>query len=442
LFFGLLVLVACGRAEPEPPSTYRPNFLVVVVDALRADRLGVNGYSLPTTPEIDRLAAEGVNFSSAYAHSTWTKPSIATLFTSLYPGQHGLDLLEEEGDGKFLTRSLAGDFVTLAEGFQHAGYATAAVYHQLHLERRFGFGQGFDFYRHRKGAAAQGLNRHLRRWLDRRPEGPFFAYLHYMDVHWPYTRRLPDQGGLFGPIKISPHPPRGRAKLGLWFDTSATESNLEALQARYDHEVAFVDAKLGEFLAALRQRGLLEDTVVVLTSDHGEGFGEHGALLHGFAPYDEIVRVPLVVRLPAKLRRWTGTVGQPVGLIDFMPTLLDLAGIEPPPGIQGRSLRSLLEGEELQDRLVFAESVEAIAVWGRRYKLLRFTDGRQEFYDLETDPHEQTPVIGDCLGPCAELARSLDLYIRAMTRVRAELMGKTIRLRPRELERLEALGYL
>jgi arylsulfatase A-like enzyme len=206
--------------------------------------------------------------------------------------------------------------------------------------------------------------------------------------------------------------------------------------------VAFVDAKLGEFLAALRQRGLLEDTVVVLTSDHGEGFGEHGALLHGFAPYDEIVRVPLVVRLPAKLRRWTGTVGQPVGLIDFMPTLLDLAGIEPPPGIQGRSLRSLLEGEELQDRLVFAESVEAIAVWGRRYKLLRFTDGRQEFYDLETDPHEQTPVIGDCLGPCAELARSLDLYIRAMTRVRAELMGKTIRLRPRELERLEALGYL
>jgi len=282
----------------------------------------------------------------------------------------------------------------------------------------------------------------LRKWLEQRPEGPFFAYLHYMDAHWPYTRRLPGQEGLFGLTKLSTRPPRGRNKLEQWVETAATESDLRALQARYDHEVAFVDAKLGEFLAELRQRGLFEDTVIVLTADHGEGFAEHGKLLHGFAPYDALVSVPLVVRLPEQMRTWTGKVNQPVGLIDLMPTLLDLAGIEPPTGIQGRSLRPLLEGEAVRDRLIFAESAEAFSVWGRHYKLLRFGDGRQEFYDLEADPHEQHPVAGVCVGPCAELARELEIYSRSMILDRAQLMEKAIRLRPRELDELEALGYL
>ena len=415
---------------------------MVVVDALRADRLGVNGYPLPTTPEIDRLAEEGVNFSAAYAHSTWTKPSIATLFTSLYSSHHGLELLAAEGDGVYLTRALGEEFDTLAESFQKAGYGTAAVFHQIHLRRRYGFGQGFDFYKYRQGAAAPGLNRHLRRWLDRKPEGPFFAYLHYLDTHWPYTRKLPGQEGLFGSTEISPSHPRGRKKLEQWVESAATQSALRALQARYDHEVAYADAKLGEFLARLRQVGLYDDTVLVLTSDHGEGFAEHGKPLHGYAPYEEVTRVPLVVRLPEKLRRWTGTVDQPVGLIDLMPTLLDLAGIEPPAGVQGRSLRAMLEGKTVPDRLIFAETPEALSVRGRRFKLLRFADGRQEFYDLETDPFEQSPFVGTCLGPCTRLADALDRYLRAMTRAREQLMGRTIRLRPRELEKLEALGYL
>ena len=157
-----------------------------MVDALRADRLGVNGYPLPTTPNIDRLAQEGVNFSLAFSHATWTKPSIATLFTSVYAGQHGVSQVAVVEKEALQAEILASRWITLAERFQDAGYATGAVINQPHIKDRFGFDQGFEFFQSRRGTSASRLNPKLLSWLDTLPpsESPFFAYLHYLDVHW------------------------------------------------------------------------------------------------------------------------------------------------------------------------------------------------------------------------------------------------------------------
>ena len=435
-----VVLVSC--AGPSSESPFRPNVLILLVDALRSDALGVNGYPLPTSPVIDGLATEGINFSAAFAHSTWTKPSIATLFTSLYPGQHGMDHLVDEELGGYNTRVLPPEFETLAESFQRAGYSTAAVLNQVHLHPRFGFAQGFDVYDFKRGIGAHRINRLFRNWLDAGESEPFFAYLHYLDVHWPYTKRLPGQEAIFGTVERASEFPRRRKQLEKWAATEATEADVAILRARYDYEVAFTDAAIGEMLEMLRERGLYENTIILVTSDHGEGFLEHGKVLHGFEPYDEVVRVPLVFRLPERLRQGTGTVDQPVGLVDVMPTLLEIASIEPPPGLQGQSLVPLFKGGRMKERLIFAESAEVYADWDHRYKLMRFSDGRLEFYDLGEDPDERHPMTEDCSGPCRELAAQLRSYAEAMERAGALLAHDRAALRPEELEDLKALGYL
>ncbi len=426
----------CGRGE-----AYRPHVVVVLIDALRADRLGVAGYPKPTTPAIDRLAAEGVHFTTAIAHSTWTKPSIATLFTSLYPSWHGLVRVGVEREEGLMTDVLAEERVTLAERFQSAGWATAGIVNQVHLQHQFGFAQGFDHYRSSRGVTAPELNSRFEQWLDQRPPGPLFAYLHYLDVHWPYTRTLPGPADRFGPVEMVRRPPKRGDLVAEWArELERPSPDLAALEARYDREVAYADRAVAGVVALLRQRGLYEDVVLVVTSDHGEGFLEHGALQHGYAPYEELIRVPLVLRLPERLRGRTGPVATPAGLIDLLPTLLELAGLEPEPAAQGRSLAPLLRGEPLPERTLFAESVEAVAAHGGRHKLLELIAGERLFFDLETDPLEQRP--GPCDGPCARLARHLEAFRRAAAEALAGQEGGTVPVTPADAELLKALGYL
>ncbi len=437
-----LALAGCGGAPAALPAL-RPHIVVILVDALRADRLGVNGYALPTTPEIDRLAAEGVNFSAAFAHSTWTKPSIATLFTSLYPSQHGLARVGEATAEGFESDVLPDGLVTLAEGLRGAGYATGAVINQVHLQERFGFAQGFDHFEAVRGRNARQLNRKLRAWLESAAgagEGerrPLFAYLHYLDVHWPYTQRL--SGKRFGPVAMRSKPPHRADRTAEWLAAGPPPSDFAALAARYDHEVAWADAAIGEVVATLEELGLWETTVLVVTSDHGEGFLEHGELQHGYAPYDELLRVPLVMRLPQPLRRVTGSIDSPVGLVDVMPTLLELAGAEPVPGVQGESLAPLLAGGRARERSIFSQAEEAVAVRTSTRKLIRHEDGRIEFYDLAADPGERQPL--PCEAACRDLARRLGAFREAMIAAAAVPPG-TAAMDAEDVEALRALGYL
>jgi arylsulfatase A-like enzyme len=438
----LLTLGACGRSFFSPAPPYRPNVLVILVDALRADVLGVAGYPMLTTPSIDRLASEGVVFDAAFAHSTWTKPSIATLFTSLYPSQHGLHRVASQSDDQFTTEILAERFHTLAEHYRAAGYSTIAVINQVHLKERFGFAQGFDHFQAVRDVGAFRLNHRLLSQLQEGTGSPFFAYLHYLDVHWPYTKSPQASADRFGAVQMSREPPHRGNRVAEWARDLDKGADLAALRARYDREVAFADAAIGELMAALEEMNLYEDTIVVVTSDHGEGFLEHGKLLHGYAPYEEVLRVPLVLRLPEKLRPGVNRVEQPVGLIDLMPTLLELTGSSPPAQATGRSRAALLDGPQPGAGWIFAETSEAVAARGSRYKLLRFSDGRSEFYDLQADPLEQEPLEGPCVDACAELERRLSGFMMAMEKARAAQSSATAALEAEELEDLKSLGYL
>ena len=407
--------------------------------------MGVNGYPLPTTPSIDALAAEGVNFTAAFSHSTWTKPSIATLMTSLYPSQHGLQRVGVTVGEKFRVEVLVKRLVTLAERFQAAGYATAGVVNQIHLKPHFGFAQGFDFYRAARGMSAFRINRNFFNWMDAREaedDRPFFGYVHYLDVHWPYNRRLETTERLFGDWAIPREPPMGAGMAEEWMADSTDPSELEALVARYDMEVSFADHAIGELIHHLEQRGQWEDTVLVVTSDHGEGFLEHGRLQHGYEPYEEVIRIPLVIRLPEAMRTEVRTVEAPVGLIDLMPTLLDLAGLDPEPQALGESVRPFMFGAPAGPRVVFLETLEMFAARSSDAKLFRGEDGALEYFDLVTDRGETRPRPPPCDGPCRRLAVELRSFRDLMIRARESNPKGKAYMTDEEIESLRALGYL
>ncbi len=342
---GLVLGAACSLGTWREEA--RPSILVVLVDALRPDHLGCYGYGRPTSPEIDRLAARSVRFSQAVAVSSWTKPSVPSLFTSLYPSQHGV----LEGSARGGPRAAESDVLpeearTLAEALRERGYRTAAFVHNAHLRPAFGLAQGFDEYLD-SDESAPAMIRRVLAWMDgERSEtgtSPFFVYLHVLDVHWPYepppeaARALGAEAG----ERPDDYALREAVNRGL---VRLSPEEVERIVLRYDAEIRGVDAALGELLDGLEERGLLERMVVAFTSDHGEAFLEHGTLGHGADLYEESLRVPLILKLPGA--RGAGrVVAERVTTLDLMPTLLELAGVAPVEAgaAAGRSLTRFLD---------------------------------------------------------------------------------------------------
>jgi arylsulfatase A-like enzyme len=340
----LLLLAACSpAADPSPPS--QPNVVVILIDALRADHVGTYGYDRDTSPHIDALASESIVFANANAQSPWTKPSIPTLFTSLYPIQHGVYEGEAHGDGGALESDILDDrFTTLAEAFRERGYRTVGWVNNAHLPASQGFGQGFDTYE-QQNFEAEEINRRFFAFLDEGPERPFFAYLHYLDAHWPfhpqppYRDRFPasKEGTVFA--REDWRGLRDRINDGSIRLTAADEAQLVAL---HDGSLAELDQQIGRLLDELRRRELLDRTAILLTSDHGEELMDHGRVGHGGTLFAEVIEVPLLLRLPgAGVHR---VEQSPARLLDVYPTLLGLADIEPPPGLEGRNLLAATNG--------------------------------------------------------------------------------------------------
>ncbi len=437
-----LLLAAAALACGSPPAT-PPNLLLVVVDALRADHLGCYGYPLPTSPNIDRLARESVVFEQAFAHSTWTKPSVATLLTSLYPSRHGLGRMAVATASGPQAEVLSRRHSTLPEQLARHGYATAAFGANVHLQRKTGFAQGFDRFESVRLLTAAELDARWRSWLESGGAEPWAAYLHLMDAHWPYDRRLAASGNAtpFGELTMTPEPPESWQAVAGWAARHLDGANLAALRARYDEEIAFLDAALGDLLAWLGERGLAERTVVALTADHGEGFYEHGELQHSFRPYEEVSRVPLLVRAPASLGIRPGRIAEPVGLVDLAPTLLELAGAPPLPAAEGVSLLPLLRRQPLGRSPIYLEGDDARAMRGRTHKLLATGDGTVSCFDLGADPAERAPQAPPWPPPCAELAAPLAEHERARPAL-PPAAPETAPLDPEEIEELRSLGYI
>jgi arylsulfatase A-like enzyme len=446
-----LMMLGCG-GEPERPAipdfsdgSGRPNVLIVLVDALRRDHLGVYGYPLPTSPAIDAFAAGGIRFDRAYSHSTWTKPSVATLFTSVYPEQHGLGRVGFEDDSGFRTDVLPKKLVTLAESFRRAGYLTGKFGTNVHIQKKTGFGQGFDEFFSQRLVTAFELNGFFQRWLEDvaiAAEEPFFAYVHYMDIHWPYNRRLPDETGRFGSTEYEPAPPEHWTAVDAWASTHLNDRSLAAIVASYDEELAYVDRAFGELLEWLDERGILGETIVVFLADHGEGFGEHGALQHGFEPWEEVTGIPLIVSLPSSYRIGPGERDVLVGLVDVGPTVLDLVGLEPPRRFQGRSVVPELLGEAQRERPVYLAGDGVRGLRSTTYTLFVTSDGGETCFDNLADPGETTPLEPPLPETCDQLKSALDGLVAQFELVAGGKGDETVTMDAEEVEALRALGYL
>jgi arylsulfatase A-like enzyme len=447
----LLVLAAAyiawqrTRPAPERPSPDW-NLLVILLDTVRVDRLGCYGNPIDLTPEIDRFAAQAVRFENAFAHAPWTLPSVASLYTSRHPEQHGAG--GRLGD----FRSLREDVTTLAEVYAAGGYQTAAVVNVMFLTEKFGLSRGFEVV----NATVSRTNLRMRRagpttdialqWLDTTRGQPFFLLVHYFDPHLiydppePYRSRYAD--------------PRDAASGDYLFGTSDDVIEFRNRQKTLDYEtitrlaklymgeVAYVDQEVGRLLAGVAQRGLDSTTVVVLTADHGEEFGDHGNFEHGHSFYDELLHIPLLIRTPETEPR---TVATTVGQIDVAPTLCDLMGFLQPASFTGRSFAGLLQGAAEPDRQILAQGnmwLKGGCAWRKDgFKLIRSTAKRgYQLFDVRRDPRELEDLAHTDTERCAAMIRDLELIRQGLAAESGA--GKAPRLSEEDRRRLRSLGYL
>jgi arylsulfatase A-like enzyme len=447
LISAALLLARSDNSTFVSPSTDAPRLVVLVtIDALRADRLGMYGYTRETSPNIDAFARESIVVEDAIAQAPYTKASIASLFTGLYPTAHKTytvsatvaDAMDGEVEGALpLTDVLPPSVTTLAEALKVRGYRTAAFTTNPFLVSDFGFAQGFDTFEFVSAEdfapADQVLARALR--VIGSTARPLFLWVHLMEPHSPYT---PDELSrrLLPPI-LPPRPIPPDVSVPPYL-AERRSNDLRVYESLYDAEIRSVDTALGGFFDALRQRAAWNDTVVVLTADHGEQFLEHGELEHNTALYDELIRVPLIMRVPGIAPRHVSAQAQ---LVDVMPTLLAVAGASPIDGIHGQDLRPLLRGERVPQEPAFAERVgQQFAVRTREWKLISGPGENRELYALARDPGEQHSIAH--AGRMAEMERLLARLLDAAIKSGSRIAGETAPVDAATKERLESLGYV
>jgi arylsulfatase A-like enzyme len=448
-----------GRPERRSADP-RPNLLLICLDTLRADRVGAHGWEHDTSPTIDRLAREGVRFSQAEAANTWTLPSHYSMFSGLTPLAHGvLPKLEDvrgflHPDRQVQVRG-SEKIEMLAETLAGAGYRTAAVTENGWVSPRFGFGSGFRLYRDDLFGSLPRTLAAARRELEVAGErGPWFLFVHTYTPHHPYhapeRHRLrwadPDHVGLAWPRAKVPISDYNRFKSPLF---AVAPSDVEAFSDLYDGQVRWSDELVAELVGWLGERGLERQTVVVVTSDHGEEIFERGAFDHGKTLFEEVTHVPLVMWAPGRLPAGR-TVEGPVSLIDLPATLVDLAGIRQRHG-DGRSLRPLWEQPDPapSDRVAFAQTYDddgALlgAVWSGSLKYLR-REGEGEpterLFDLASDPGETRNVAGERAAALERLRELWLEHVDAATKTQDALGVGQQGLDRETIDRLKSLGY-
>jgi arylsulfatase A-like enzyme len=462
----------------------QPHVIIIMIDCLRAQSVSCYGYSRPTTPNIDKIAAEGTRFLNAAAPSLWTVPSHASLFTGTYPFTHnavnGHALLDDR-------------LTTMAEALIQRGYRAIGMANNGWLSSATGLVRGFqefeEKYRYSKGPGQYALriyrkllsiikdvrydgayrtNRSVLRWLKRMQadDQPYFLFIHYNEAHSPYS--APDKfvrpflDGI--PLKEARNVNQDNTP---WLTgaISMDDRDFEALTALYDGEIAYLDHQLSKVFQALRKTGLMDDTILIITADHGENLGDHGFIGHGNILYDTMLHLPLIVRYPGVFEPG-GTIDTPVTLPDVFPTVLDL--------IDGWSpeLEEQIEGasffpERLDDRPYpftvsqrrahipamrkrYADypdfdfmpyAVNARALRDQRWKYIQHEDGREELYDLQADPDEEQDLAAEQPETVARLRAQLAKFMQQFDDVEPFEEAEP-ELDDFLKEHLKALGYL
>ena len=459
-FFAVLLLAllprGLARVTRPAPAEGAPNVMFVLVDTWRGDRTSFLGYERETWPEIGRMAEEGVVFERAITQAPWTKPTVATLFTSLVPSKHGaMSHMPRHSGRRFV--AMGNRHTTLAEQLAVAGYETIAFTHNANIQPIYGFGQGFRHFDFLDSwdLRAETMIAEAQAWLDGYDEDrPFFVYLHLTDPHYPYDPPAPyqgtwDQSGDDFNLEYSVIKDFHEGKREI------TPEQLQHLFDAYDEEMLYTDSQLAPFFRGLRER--FPNTVFVLVGDHGDELWEHDSVGHGHVVFDELTWVPLVLWGPGlpPMR-----VPDQVRLLDVLPTLLELTGAgEPNDEMMGASLMPLVRGEESGHRPAPMETGGdgeppwhvrglSMVVDGVLWKMVRneissFNDEVSfELYDLDADPKEQRNLAAER----PELVERLfeEMKARGWYTHPDDLQGEAVHWKAsaETAENLEGLGYL
>lgn len=474
--FCLVLAGGCGRTEPtgapgidnevEPPAAAK-NVILIVVDTLRADRLGGKRGDIPLMPKLARFASGSWWFTKASSQAAWTKPSMVSIFTSLYPGVHNVQfglhrkVIEQEyGTADALPDSLQ----TIASYLKAAGWDTAGIQTNANMHAVFGVSQGFDLYRFHSYPdfrakdvtdAAIEIVKGLR--------SPYFLYLHYMDPHGPY-----DPPAMYRAMFGTPPPIDDKSKEELLAEfnlyyrdhvlyklrineqpqvDSFSASNREYIRCLYDGEARFTDDELTRLLEFLESKD--SNSVIIITADHGEELWEHGAVGHGTTVYEELTHVPLIIRFPGyKACR----IDFPVETIDIVPTLVGYLGLEPNPDWQGRDLVPLVKSDFTGERPVFSRAMgsqriaelclESVTVGSDKLIVNRRT-GEEELYRLADDPGENRNLAKENAARAVQLRRLLEMHVKNNEGHPRTLAGiKQVTIDADIAKRLKAVGYL
>jgi arylsulfatase A-like enzyme/tetratricopeptide (TPR) repeat protein len=407
-----------ARSARGLPPKASLNVLLITLDTTRADHLGCYGDAAARTPSLDALAAAGIRFDHAYCPAPLTLPSHTSILTGLYPLKHGV-----RNNGHHLPDGIP----TLAEILKARGYATAAFVSSFSVDSRFGLGRGFDVYddTFQSQQSLKTMNEQRRaeqtfarfaNWLDKAPPGRFFCWVHYYDPHLPYE---------------PPSPYRE-----------------EFADRPYDGEIAYMDHYVGAVLDRLKEKGLLDGTLIIIAGDHGEGLGDKVELGHGIFLYEETVRVPLIIRNAGVVRR-PGVIGETVRLVDLAPTILDILGLgTEAAGMQGQSLAGWLRGSGRRDRDCVVETVfprenfgwsELVGLVSGPWKYIQAP--KPELYDLARDPHEDKNLAGEAADREASLKSALEAEIVRLGSG-SPAAGTAAPTSPEVAERLRSLGYV
>ncbi len=392
------------------------NVLLVTLDTTRADRLGCYGSSRARTPNLDALAASGVRFENVYCQVPLTTPSHCSILTGTYPLYH-----QVHNNGSY---GLPAELTTLAEVLKDRGFQTAAFVASFTVDSRFGLAQGFDVYDDRliedeafkpsnAERKADKVYAAFRGWLDSRGEGSFFCWIHFYDPHIPYD---------------SPAP-----------------YSIDFADSPYDGEISYMDHYVGQVVAALREKGLFENTLVVLAGDHGEAFGEKVEVGHGVFLYDGTLRVPMIFSAEGRLPK--GSVISPrVRLIDIVPSVLDMLEVPPPAEVQGQSLLPYITGQKSDDLDSYVETYftrenygwsELVGLIEGDWKYIRAP--KPELYNLKTDPEETSNAFGREGQRAQEMRSRLEETIAASS---SGFASSKRELTSEEREKLRSLGYV
>jgi len=447
---------ASGGLQPAGPSV-----ILVMVDTLRADHLSCYGYQASRTPAIDGLAADGTRFARAYSQASWTRPSVATILTSLYPSSH---------QAVHKSDVLPDDVVTLPEALQAAGYRTVGFANNINVTPLFNFEQGYDHYEFlepafffgaTEAAAQLTLYSQLRvvrerylsdakyvqhyyqpadvvtgrglDWIEAHGDWPFFMFLHYMEPHDPYF--------------VHPYNGEGYARVA---NPNPDPSVADRYREAYDGEIRYLDGEIGRLIAGLKARGLYDRTLIVFTADHGEEFHEHGGWWHGLTLYEEQIAIPLLVKPPVTQPGGTGAVNEGlVSTLDIAPTVLAIAGVPIPEVMQGAPLGLTAAAAAPRDHAFAEQDLEGNVLQAyvrETWKVIEANPANprglppRQLFNLARDRAEQHDLAAAEAARVGELVADLEA-VQAHAQTLAVESAETV-IDSATHERLRALGYV